>query len=185
MVYCTYMRRYKYKHAYEWSADVAYCVGLIASDGCLSSDGRHIDLTSKDIDLLETFKRLLDLNAKIGTKGDGRGGSCYRVQFSNVAFYDFLLGVGLTPNKSKTLQIRYIPDIYYPDFLRGCFDGDGSTYAYWDKRWKSSHMFYSVFVSASHSFICWLTENNYRLAGLGDLKPRMESRVWCIKYAKK
>ena len=31
-----------------WSPELAYAIGLIASDGCLSSNGRHIVLVSKD-----------------------------------------------------------------------------------------------------------------------------------------
>jgi len=30
-----------------WSADFAYAVGLLTTDGSLSIDGRHINLTSK------------------------------------------------------------------------------------------------------------------------------------------
>jgi hypothetical protein len=32
----------------KWNANLAYAIGLIATDGCLSSDGLLIDLTSKD-----------------------------------------------------------------------------------------------------------------------------------------
>lgn len=32
----------------KWSPKIAYAVGLITTDGSLSKDGRHIDLTSKD-----------------------------------------------------------------------------------------------------------------------------------------
>lgn len=52
----------------KWSPEIAYAVGLIATDGCLSIDGRHLDFTSKDIQLLETFKKCLELKSKIGFK---------------------------------------------------------------------------------------------------------------------
>ena len=55
----------------EWSAAVAYAVGLIAPDGNLSPDGRHLELTSTDMDLLETFKACLGLNNRISTKYGG------------------------------------------------------------------------------------------------------------------
>ena len=41
----------------SWNKNLAYAVGLITTDGCLSKDGRHIDLTSKDINLLKDFLR--------------------------------------------------------------------------------------------------------------------------------
>src|SRR5262245_38267293 len=40
----------------EWSAELAYTVGLIATDGCLSGDGRHLSVVSKNIDLLQTVQ---------------------------------------------------------------------------------------------------------------------------------
>ncbi|MBU0895403.1 MAG: LAGLIDADG family homing endonuclease, partial [Candidatus Omnitrophica bacterium] len=45
-----------------------YLVGLITSDGCLSSDGRHIDITSKDYELLEKIKMATGITNKIGSK---------------------------------------------------------------------------------------------------------------------
>jgi hypothetical protein len=48
-----------------WSPEVAYAVGLIATDGNLGQNGRHLAMTSKDIDLLETFRRCLKLRASI------------------------------------------------------------------------------------------------------------------------
>jgi len=39
----------------EWSAELACVVGLIATDGNLSSDGRHMTIVSADYDLLIMF----------------------------------------------------------------------------------------------------------------------------------
>src|SRR3972149_3362535 len=43
----------------QWAPELAYAVGLLAPDGNLSGDGRHLSLTSKDRDLLETFRTCL------------------------------------------------------------------------------------------------------------------------------
>lgn len=40
------------------------------------------------------------------------------------------------------------------------------TYSYWDKRWKSSFMFYSGFSSASPDFLAWMKEQVSRLFGI-------------------
>ncbi len=48
-----------------WSPAVAYAVGLIATDGNLSRDGRHISVVSKDLDLLETLCRCLGLRVSV------------------------------------------------------------------------------------------------------------------------
>ncbi|MFH1406417.1 MAG: LAGLIDADG family homing endonuclease [Candidatus Omnitrophota bacterium] len=54
-----------------------YLVGLITSDGCLSSDGRHIDITSKEEEFLEKIKILLGLVNKIGIKNKGKVNQAY------------------------------------------------------------------------------------------------------------
>lgn len=178
------MRR-AYKRIYEWSHDIAYSVGLIASDGCLQKDGRHIDLTSVDQEQLANFSRALGRDFTVGAKLSGSQSKAYRIQFSDVAYYDFLLSVGLTPNKSKSLSVLDIPDEYYCDFLRGLFDGDGSCYAYADKRWKSSFMYYMTFASASLDFVRYLQATNSRLAGTGMGSIRKSKNAYILAYAKK
>ena len=133
----------------EWSPEFAYAIGLLTTDGNLSSDSRHFDLTSKDKEQLENFLRCLGIKNKIGIKTSGLGKKSFRVQFGDVTFYKFLLNIGLTSNKSKKLGALDIPDKYFFDFLRGHFDGDGTFYSYFDPRWKSSYLFYTVFISAS------------------------------------
>jgi len=36
----------------KWSPDLAYAIGLLTTDGCLANDGKHFDLTSKDMEQL-------------------------------------------------------------------------------------------------------------------------------------
>ena len=140
-----------------WSPDLAYAVGLLAADGCLISDQHLIDFTSVDLEQVRNYKKCLGLHdIKIGQKTSGRGDMAYRVQFKSAAFYAWLESIGLAPNKSKTLNELRIPKEYFFDFLRGLFDGDGSTYSYFDPRWKSSFMFYLNFTSASSEFLLWL-----------------------------
>ncbi|MDP3735661.1 MAG: hypothetical protein Q8R39_04530 [bacterium] len=171
----------------EWSEKMAYAVGLIATDGSLSKSGRHIILVSKDKDQLETFKNILGLQRiKIGTGYSGRGDQkeYYKVQFGDVSFYHWLQGIGLTPNKSKTIGALAVPDQFFFDFLRGCFDGDGSIYAYWDPRWHSSYVFYLSFVSASRPFLEWLQQTSRRLVGVRG-RIGQGSRVLQLRYAKR
>lgn len=148
-----------------WSSNLAYAVGLITTDGSLSIDGRHINLTSKDIEQLETFAKILDLQNKIGIKKSSfnPNGKYFQIQFGNVKLYRFLLRIGLMPNKTKILGSLKIPDKYFADFLRGHLDGDGCTYSYWDPRWKSSFMFYTVFMSASKDHLKWIQEKTETL----------------------
>ncbi len=111
-----------------WTNGLAYVIGIITTDGNLSPDGRHLNITSKDFDLVYTVRKVLGLKNKIGKKA--RGGSVNKnyfvLQFGDIAFYEFLLSLGLTPAKSKTLKMVSIPKEFFADFLRGCIDGDGS-----------------------------------------------------------
>jgi len=102
-----------------------YLVGLITSDGCLSKDGRHIDITSSDKNYLLQLRKATGLSNKITAKYGGNKNIAYRIQFANRQFYDFLLSVGLTPHKSLTLGSLNITENYFHDFLRGLIDGDG------------------------------------------------------------
>ena len=171
----------------QWSPEFAYAIGLLVTDGCLSNDGRHIDLTSKDIDQLHTFMKCLGLKNKIGRKRSGYGSrkSYTRIQFGDVLFYKFLLSIGLMPAKSHTLSSLDIPPRFFFDFLRGCFDGDGSFYSYYDPRWRSSFMFYTIFISASKAHLDWIRhEVEMRLKIRGHMN-RGGKGTHQLKYAKK
>lgn len=174
------------KASKNWSPKLAYAIGLLTTDGNLSKDGRHIDLTSKDIEQIKTFKRCLNLNNKIGKKSRSHESEkkYFQVQFGDVVFYKWLLSLGLTPKKSKTIGALKIPNRYFFDFLRGHFDGDGCFSAYWDKRWHSSYMFYMRFISASLKHIKWLKNTIYHLSGASG-KIRQNSRSNELAFAKK
>jgi len=168
-----------------WSPELAYAIGLITTDGNLSPDGRHIILVSKDEKQLQNFMLCLGIKVKIGFKKDGFSKKLYKVvQFSDVVFFNFLKGLGLSPNKSKTIGSVEIPRKYFFDFLRGAFDGDGTFYSYFDSRWKNSFMFYMNFISASIKHIQWL--RNCLLNYL-EVKGHINNvhGVYALKYAKR
>lgn len=171
----------------EWSPNFAYAIGLITTDGNLSIDGRHINFTSKDSELVVLIRKCLCITNKIGKKSSERAKEkkYYVIQFGDVAFYKFLLGIGLTPHKSKTLGSIAIPKKFFFDFLRGHFDGDGSFYAYFDPRWRSSYMFYTSFVSASKEHILWLRRIISNMLGIrGHITHAQGKACYQLKYAK-
>ena len=168
-----------------WSSELAYAIGLIVTDGCLSGDGRHIILTSKDREQILNFKKCLGVKAKTGYTYSGTGFRYLRVQFGDINFYNFLLNIGLMPNKTKIIAKVSIPNKYFFDFLRGHFDGDGTFYSYWDKRWKSSFMFYTEFISASEKHILWLREEIKKRINIhGHIGSNKRDCVLQLKYAK-
>lgn len=137
-----------------WNKNIAYIVGLLVTDGSLSSDGRHIIMRSTDVDLLVTFKSLLALKVKIGvTKDHSSKKPCYRLQFGDVVFYRWLLSIGITPAKTYIIGEIRVPNLYFRDFLRGHLDGDGSIFTYLDRfntykgRRYVNHRLYIKFIS--------------------------------------
>ncbi|MFH1193097.1 MAG: hypothetical protein V1656_02150 [Candidatus Jorgensenbacteria bacterium] len=170
----------------RWSPNFAYALGLLATDGNLSPDGRHLDFTSNDREQLHNFMDCLGIKVKIGYKRSGYTGKMSpHIQFGDVRFYQFLLGIGFMPKKSKVISRLNISYRYFFDFLRGCLDGDGTFYSYWDPRWKSSFMFYTEFISASKSHIDWLRkEIGQRLGISGHITKSSNDVTFQLKYAK-
>lgn len=106
----------------DWSGQLAYAVGLLASDGCLGG-GKTVHFTSKDRDLVETFRICIGAEAPIGRNQDA-----YRVQISDIRFYRWLESIGVTPRKSLTLGTLAVPRRFMLDTVRGLLDGDGSVH---------------------------------------------------------
>ena len=171
----------------KWSPNFAYAIGLLVTDGNLSPDNRHIVFTSKDLELIHKFQESLKTNFHIGRKSSSFQNykKYYVVQIGDVLFYRFLLSIGLMPRKTKIIEVVKIPDKYFFDFLRGHFDGDGSFYSYWDPRWRSSYMFYTVFISASKKHIDWLREMIFNFIRIkGHITKSTNDSTYQLKYAK-
>jgi hypothetical protein len=146
----------KFAEAYLW-----YFVGLITTDGCLSSDGRHINFTAKDDQFLEGLKKVLSLENTIRSKHKGEK-KCFFIEFGNREFYDFLLSIGLTPKKSLTLGELKIPDSGFADFLRGVIDGDGSIRS-WIHPTNGNEQWSLRVYSGAQVFIEWLQRKTEEL----------------------
>lgn len=156
-----------------------YIIGLIATDGYLSKDGRHINITSKDRRYLFSVRKALGINNKIGkkTREKEKIKKYSQIQFGDVKFYKYLLDIGMIQKKSLNLGKINVPRQYFPDFLRGVVDGDGSISTWVHK--TNQHRQWSLRItSAASLFINWLkkeTENYLNIKG----------RLYCYKYKNK
>ncbi|HSW87985.1 MAG TPA: hypothetical protein VLG12_02365 [Candidatus Saccharimonadales bacterium] len=180
-----------------WSANLAYAVGLLITDGSLSKDGRHIILSSSDIEQLNNFSFCLGITNKISqTYNNGYAiKPHYRIQFGNVQLYRWLVKIGLFPNKTYTIGSIKISKKYFRDLLRGHLDGDGSIVRYIDQyniykgKTYINHRLYVKFISASNRHILWLQEKIYKsleIKGALSYKDRSKpTLLWELKFAKK
>lgn len=177
----------------EWSAEMAYIVGLTATDGCLVSGRRAINFKSADKQLVETYLQLLGRSNKIGCERTRAGGVAYHVQFSDTRLYRWFQGVGLTPRKSLTLGAIDVPDEYLAPLVRGLLDGDGNiTNAVWkaDTTRRSDYYYEWLrtrFVSASPPHLEWLKDRlgtRLKLRGWIWHDASRGNGVSCLSYGK-
>ena len=184
--------RQRHRAVDHWTSARAYAIGLLATDGNLSKDGRHLSVTSADPDLLDVLRACLALEAKV--RQVGPRGRCYRVQWSDRQLYRWVESLGLSPAKSRSLGPLNIPDRYFADFARGCIDGDGSIVVYVDRYHSETNplyvyeRLYVTLVSASRPFVDWFRASLFRLLGIHGSVAERTSRsgrpYWVLRYAR-
>ena len=158
------LRKIRYKKDFfsAWSAEMAYVLGVIYTDGNVYREtgserqrkriGR-LQMSQKEPELLEKVLGLMECNVRIFFVNEKRYGNIvsgerYQFMITNDKLYDDLLKFGITPNKSLTLQFPDVPREYVRHFVRGCWDGDGSVYLE-----KRSKRIKASYVSGSRKFI--------------------------------
>ena len=131
----------------SWSPEMAYVLGLVVTDGCISREGT-VSLSMNDKDLLEKVKKVMDSMHKITPSKHQKG--LYYFHFTREKLVKDLERFGVLPRKSLTIKLPGVPQEYLPDFIRGVFDGDGSVF--FDKR-RPKFPLRAKFVSGSEDFI--------------------------------
>lgn len=173
----------------NWSANLAYAIGLFTADGCLSSDGRHLEFNSKDEEQVLNFVVCLGLTNQVSRKSraNEKVKKYYRVQFGDRKFFEFLCSIGLKPRKSLTLENVKVPSNFFPDFLRGLFDGDGCFRIFHHPESRHPQIRVS-FTSASPKFIRWLQREigkKLKTNGYIGRGERAESLIYAIRDSSK
>lgn len=187
-------RRHRYKRVQvpacdeDWTRDLAYAVGLLATDGGLTG-GKTVTLVSSDVDLLETYRACLKTDAPIFFNWN-----CHRVQITNVDFFRWLESIGVTPRKSLTIGAVEVPERFFLDFTRGLLDGDGSVrnsiVVPNPKRYPHHHYqrLRVEFHSASPAHLTWLQGQLRCLLQLdgwfGINQKRDRSTMFVLRYSK-
>jgi predicted DNA-binding protein YlxM (UPF0122 family) len=107
----------------NWSPEMAYVLGLIITDGCISRTGT-VSLCMNDKDLLDKVKKVMGSAHKITPSKHQRG--LYIFHFARENMVKDLKNLGVEPKKSLIVKFPEVPQAYLPNFIRGVFDGDGS-----------------------------------------------------------
>ena len=110
----------------------AYWLGFICADGHIYQNG-YISIVIKDLEILEKFSKDTDSTYKIANINnfDRRTGKTYSefsLKISNKKFVSHIINHGITHDKSDILNFPNIDEKYYPSFIAGLFDGDGSVH---------------------------------------------------------
>lgn len=130
-----------------WSHKMAYVLGLIITDGCISETGT-VSLCINDKELLEKVKKVMGSEHNITASRHQKG--LHYFHFTRERMTKDLGRFGILPRKSLIVKFPAVQEEYLPDFIRGVFDGDGSVF--FDKR-RPKFPLRSKFVSGSEDFI--------------------------------
>ena len=205
-----YPKKYKIDEDYfeKWSKEMAWVLGIIATDGNIRFDRtcKRLRIGLQDKDILIKINRMMESNYPIRkrdfSKYEGLGTWYYELDICRTKICKDLIAFGITPRKSKIIQFPLIPKDYLYDFIRGVVDGNGCLFInkcfYKGKLYK---YFRTVIVSGSFKFLeslkrllniknklCWVSQNCYRLeipkGIMKDIYSNVGEAVGQRKYSK-
>lgn len=173
-----------------WSSDMAYTLGFIVTDGCLvehKNGYNALNITNKNIQILRNILRAMDSDHKISAKKRSRTSNLeyFQIQIRDKIIYSDLLKLELTPRKSKTVRMPCVPQKFLGDFIRGCFDGDGTVFMWQDPRWRHAWQMRSGFCSGSYGFLIDVQECLHKEYGLthGSIQKLKRAHLLCYSIA--
>lgn len=102
--------------------DVQYWLGFIAADGCIHSKTNAISLNLSNKDETHLDKYIYFLKPNTIKKSYVDKTKSVSFSFNNKEIKDYLIQIGLTPRKTKSIQLQFPLTNHV---LRGLFDGDG------------------------------------------------------------
>jgi hypothetical protein len=148
------------------SPEMAYAVGLVASDGNLPRRNHCVVFTTAERELAGHFVNVLGLTSvhvvTVAPQSPRKG--AFIVQICDHVLRSFMEARGLTADKSLTIGPLDIPASVFRDFLRGEMDGDGSWLI--AHGWRNVEYLLAKFTSKSPAYLEWLKTETKRLVGI-------------------
>ena len=121
----------------KWNSEMGYLLGYITADGCIVVSKKRknhpfmLNITSAGLKHLYKLRNALKSEHKISRKPNGGLNTfTYQLQIRNPIITNDLMELGIFPRKTGHLNPIKVPEKYFPDFVRGFFDGDGTVYIY-------------------------------------------------------
>lgn len=122
------------------SQEKAYILGFLMADGCVYKTDKKckepnrlcINISLKDRSVLEFIKKQLKSDAKIKDytpKNTYSNNSMSKINFDSTQLCKDLSKYGIIPNKTGKESFPTIPKMYRRHFIRGFFDGDGTSFS--------------------------------------------------------
>ncbi|MFT5036538.1 MAG: intein-encoded DNA endonuclease-like protein [Candidatus Azotimanducaceae bacterium] len=172
-----------------WSQDMAYVLGFFFADGSYDINLRGSEYFSfqiTDKELLMSIRNVLSSNHTIAKRlrSAVTESTQYRLQIGSKEMCSDLRRLGVSTQKAFTIKFPDMPNKFFPDFIRGYFDGDGHVWLgeIHKSRITSHWTLQSGFTSCSEYFLRSLHVHLQQMGIVGG-GVYCKKGGFCIKYS--
>lgn len=107
--------------------NMAWLLGYLAADGCISGNSIIINISTVDKEILEKIRKEVEIEREIKDRINLKGFPVSRLEWTSEEQVRDLSKYNIIPRKTYNLKPPYLLDKrYHIDYIRGYFDGDGS-----------------------------------------------------------
>lgn len=159
------MRKYTFNYNYFNSIDSeykAYWLGFLYADGSLSEERNtlSISLAESDRQHLYKFAKSIDLDRPINKTSDTprtpNSQLIYKIEVTHNNIKEDLIKLGCMGNKTFKLKFpntTQVPEHLIRHFIRGYFDGDGSIWFHYSKKFPNMRPTFSFGIVGTENII--------------------------------
>lgn len=167
----------------SWSEDMAYCLGFISADGHIWKDKPYIsvNITQNDDIVIKYIRDLISPESKIRLQ---KNNVC-QLTITSKQIHKDLSDFGLHNNKTFDMPLPNVPEVFWGDYLRGYFDGDGSI---WKTNFRNGKdYYYANIISGCNNFIK-LLHNRLQFGIVSTVRKKYTQIKFCqsdcLRFAK-